>query len=116
MAIFFIFPKRFDKFNFCFLEGMLFEKQNVKISGNSPVLSDLIASQFQVCGKLHGNVVKDETLFISISKDAEDSGTLLPVDREGDFCTYLNQGIYRLRVHLSEEQRNQGFRYRTFRN
>ncbi|RWS26889.1 nodal modulator 3-like isoform X2, partial [Leptotrombidium deliense] len=77
---------------------ILFETTTVKISPASPQIPDIIASAFEVCGKLLFTSSPSDIriAFTKINGNGDHSDQLVDVEPDNRFCTFLRQGRYKV--------------------
>ncbi|XP_037945256.1 nodal modulator 1 [Teleopsis dalmanni] len=87
---------------------MHFDKQQMKIHMSTPTLPDIIATSFEVCGK----VVSESSYVVGITKQGSTFHTTSSSKpKSGDWCTYLPKGKFNVEVLTTDADKQNGVQF-----
>ncbi|PNF29184.1 Nodal modulator 1 [Cryptotermes secundus] len=97
---------------------MKFPEMNVKITPNTPQLTDIFPSSFKVCGvvspyKLISGSTENGLSSVVLSKEGGSTEPIIAEARAetGEFCVFLEPGKYEGRVKVSEDEKMRGLQF-----
>lgn len=89
-------------------EDVQFEDKEVKIQHSEPVLPDIFASAFKVCGK----VISKKSYVVGITKHGSTFHTTAPSKADsGEWCTYLPSGKFSIEVLTTDTDKSDGIQF-----